>query len=571
MNGNNIDRIFEAAGGLITGKMKPDRNWQSLNESEIRKLEDNGCSSQDWSRVLLSSGSVLDRVMGCRFRGTVKLALNPTDKNEPLIQDSILHDVEVGPGCRIVNTGLLYNVILEEEVEIRNCGTITFTPGSSCGCGRELQLGVETGERSVPSFPLLDLELASLLSGGDGRGELLTGYRERLAQYLTEIIERGRGIIGEGACIQDTPTVSDSFIGPGCIISAATAVRDSTLLGDSLSVATVSDGALVRGSVLKWGSRVDSMAIVEDSIVGEASTVEKHGKLTSSFLGPNCVLGEGEITASLIGPFTAAHHQSLLIAVRWPEGRGNVGYGANVGSNHTSRLPDQELRPGEGVFFGLACSVKFPADYSLSPYSIIATGVTTLPQKVQFPFSLICHPFRSFPGIPPAFNQIVPGWVLSDNMFAVQRNDQKYRSRNRALHWEPEDSSIIREETVMMIMDALVRLDVEEVREFYTGRELKGLGKNVLTEEHRLKAIETYRFHMRLFALEHLDDEGSLEETDSLPAAIIRSEFPDKPSDDLLSIRAEMERQVEEAIESSRSKDDRRGAAIIDDYLQVRE
>ena len=64
----------------------------------------------------------------------------------------------------------------------------------------------------------------------------------------------------------------------------------------------------------------------------------------------------------------------------WFEGKGNIGYGANIGSNHTGRLPDQECIPGEGIFFGLGCNVKYPCNLRRSPYSIVASGITLLPQ-----------------------------------------------------------------------------------------------------------------------------------------------------------------------------------------------
>lgn len=60
-------------------------------------------------------------------------------------------------------------------------------------------------------------------------------------------------------------------------------------------------------------------------------------KLSHSVLGPDSGVGAGECLHCLVGPFVGFHHQSLLIATIWPLGRGNVGYGANVGSNHTSR------------------------------------------------------------------------------------------------------------------------------------------------------------------------------------------------------------------------------------------
>src|SRR3712207_7220929 len=48
---------------------------------------------------------------------------------------------------------------------------------------------------------------------------------------------------------------------------------------------------------------------------------------------------------------------------------------AKAGSNHTSRAPDQEFRPGEGLFLGLGVNIKFPSDFRGSPYSVIACGV----------------------------------------------------------------------------------------------------------------------------------------------------------------------------------------------------
>ena len=74
------------------------------------------------------------------------------------------------------------------------------------------------------------------------------------------------------------------------------------------------------------------------------------------------------------------HSLPLLLLAIWFEGKGNIGYGANIGSNHTGRLPDQESIPGEGVFFGLGCSIKYPCNLRNAPYSIIASGVVTLPE-----------------------------------------------------------------------------------------------------------------------------------------------------------------------------------------------
>ena len=114
---------------------------------------------------------------------------------------------------------------------------------------------------------------------------------------------------------------------------------------------------------------MDTMGMVHSSVMCEHTHVERHGMLTDSVLGPNSGVAEGEVTASLCGPFVGFHHQSLLIATYWPDGKGNVGYGANVGSNHTSKAPDQELWPGEGV-----CSAKHAAGVLLAGTSNAPRG-----------------------------------------------------------------------------------------------------------------------------------------------------------------------------------------------------
>lgn len=47
------------------------------------------------------------------------------------------------------------------------------------------------------------------------------------------------------------------------------------------------------------------------------------------------------------------------------------------------------------------------------------------------PFSLINSAAERIGGVAPGFNEILPGWVLSDNMYTVVRNSLKYERRQR--------------------------------------------------------------------------------------------------------------------------------------------
>src|SRR5438445_889540 len=48
---------------------------------------------------------------------------------------------------------------------------------------------------------------------------------------------------------------------------------------------------------------------------------------------------------------------------------------------------------------------------------------------------------------------------------------------------------------------------VSHRKEFYTGRDIAGLGKNLLLESHRVCAIEAYRTFIRYYALRRLKTE----------------------------------------------------------------
>ncbi|RYH15051.1 hypothetical protein EON65_32480, partial [archaeon] len=56
---------------------------------------------------------------------------------------------------------------------------------------------------------------------------------------------------------------------------------------------------------------------------------------------------------------------------------------------NTGRTNDQECLQGEGVFWGLGSSVRFPFNSIQSPYSMVAANTHVHAQKIAFPFSLL--------------------------------------------------------------------------------------------------------------------------------------------------------------------------------------
>ncbi len=565
-----------------------------LSEAVIAELEKNGNVAEDWKKVKAVDGFNPSRVRNSffygdivlgRFDGKVKVAEGaelPTG-----IYNSTLTDCCVASNVLVCDVKLLSNYVVKEGAVLFNNGLVCTERGATFGNGAELPIAIETGGREVRIYGEITVDVAGKIATSRADKKLLREYNEAVDSYVDAVTSE-KGLIERGAVIKNTRKVLNTYVGSYALIDNATAVVNTSILSNKEERAEISEGAYVSDSVIQWGSEVTSMAIVDTSALTEHSHVERHGKVTQSILGPNTGVAEGEVTASLLGPFVGFHHQALLIAALWPEGKGNVAYGANIGSNHTSKAPDQELWPGEGVFFGLGVNIKYPSDFTRAPYSIFAMGVNALAQKLTFPFSLINTPAAVYKGVSPAYNEIRPAWLLTDNMYTLRRNEEKFKKRNKAKR-TTFDFDVFRPHIVDLMIDARNRLlEVTEVKDLYTDKDIRGLGKNYMLEESRLKAIEAYTFYIKYYALlglkrkvEELLDSGSKEQIADLisrPSSdlrwehqrrILETELRGNDVAEGLRLLAEMQEKVARDVEKSKEKDDRRGCRIIDDYEVV--
>jgi hypothetical protein len=582
--------LRDGGRGLALGEIP----LRALYRDEITQLESLGNSCVDWSRVWVAEGFDWRKVRHSTFHGDV--VLGRFSRTVQLVKGlelpagidhATLVNCVIGNDVVIRDVKLLANYVVAAGAVLLDCGAVTCDGRTAFGNGAALPIGIESGGREVAVYAEIDLEVAEAVACSRSDPEFLNQYSAAVAEYVAQV-RSDRGIIERGAVIRSTPKVRNVYVGRHAAIDGATLVADTTILSNADEPVHVESGACVLGSLLQWGSRVSTMAIVDKSVLTEHSHAERHGKVTASILGPNTGVAAGEATSCLLGPFVSFHHQALLIATLWPEGRGNVAYGANVGSNHTSKAPDQEFRPGEGAFLGLGVNVKFPADFSRAPYTILACGVITLPQKLMFPFSLINIPSANYPGIPGAYNEITPAWLLTDSLYTLKRNEAKHQARNKARR-KQFDFKILRPRVIDLMRDACRRLEaVRQVKEVYTERDIEGLGKNFMREVCRQPAIAAYRFFTRYYALLALKEraqsalrngeEQAISRLLVTPSSDTQWEHPRQilceelgVTDVLVGLRElpDMLDKVASAVELSKVRDDERGARIMDDYPLV--
>ncbi|SHK94855.1 DUF4954 family protein [Fibrobacter sp. UWEL] len=558
--------------------------YRALTAEEIQVLEKNGNRSESWSRVFVEQDFDANRIHRSTFAGEVYLPrffgtlLLPGDVSYPTgIYESLVHN-------SIVENALIYRVSMLSNELIR-CGAVVHNVGSLVSSGKinymigtSMNVGNEMGGRSILVFPELTTELVDLQLFHKADAEVGNAFAEQLKIYRDEMA-LPFGIVGKGAVVSNTNIIRNSWIGAHARIEGASKIRNSVVMSSLEESTHVYDSVILENSNVQMGVKIHTGAEVQGSVLMTRTKVCCKAIVKSSVIAPCCHIEEGEVNSSYMGPMTQMHHHSLLIAALWPEGCGNLGYGANVGSNHTGRMPDQEVMPGQAMFFGLGVNIKFPANYRESPFTLIATGVTTMPQRLKFPFSLVRPGDPQLNGVPARLNEIVPGWNYACNAYALDRNAYKYSVRGKGVV-PATFFNIFNPETVRCVYDAYCRLQVATIRDVYTKEHIDGLGENFLRERVRQQALHTYSEYLERYVLESIitmvvNDVNLLAQpvkelrrliTTELNKDVVRVVPLSDSFEDLVKRYRQLEKDWFERVSHGLDKDNDRGRKIFDDY-----
>jgi hypothetical protein len=589
-----FDKVL-AASELVAGLRKltqADRRLlagRPLSYGERLCLESQGNICADWSRVRIESDEGLETIRNNWFEGDVLLAgfrgswPGPDGRTWPAgMANCRVQDAVIGNAC-LYQIARLERQVIDDGAVLVGVGEIDCPAPMLFGLGQAVHPGTESGARSVWLWDTLTLDDAMAALSLTAPAQ--KAFQARLDAALTPL-KTEFGFVGKGAAVLHARHIHGAYIGPGTHIAGASLLREAALLSAPGEPCVVAEEAWIEKAILQPGVRVESGGKVSHGILLEHSSVSWGGMVFQSVVGPNTQVNKGEMSASIVGPFVGFHHQSLLISAIWPEGRGNIAYGANVGSNHTGKKPDQEIRPGEGNFFGLGCSIKFPANFDDSPYSIIATGVATLPQRLAFPFSLINQPLAGVPELGPAINEIVPGWMWSDNAYSLVRRSYKFESSNEARRHDFSADPASTWKTGFFagrMFTAAIAHKALKARQalraappdkaYYLEDAVAGLGKNFMRGKQRERSLAAYEDYLAFFLMRtYADRPGEAWDTDlSDLVSAIRKELSLGEAS-VPDARAWVETQkpripaLKENILASLRRDDKRGKQIFDDY-----
>jgi hypothetical protein len=479
-----------------------------LFKAEITTLETSSCHCKDWSRLRLWLDEVngkndmsgwLEKNISCNtFEGVVVIRISsstaPDSNKQPSAADldvaaGIHHNLLVSDcifdtRCRVYRNAILRDTYVGADAIVLNNGKMTASTGTQKKHG---QLEVSVGPESGGGRKLQVQTESTMIDVCDMLGMSRMASTTRSLPPLMNAPTFN--VIGDDCLVRDTPTIQDIYMSPTSRIEAATLVEHAVLLPES----HIDHASTAKRVLLQWKASIVHQSHITDTLLMEEAHAGPHSLVAESILGPDVHVSAGEVHASVIGPNTNAHHQSLVIGVLWPLGRGNVGYGANVGSNHTGRLPDQETVAAEGAFWGLSTVIKFPVNLGQAPYSLVAAGTTLVPQRISMPFSLLVD------------KDILPGWVLHNSPYTLSRSEAKFANRRKAKRHDFYTGwKIVRPSVIDLCLSARLALQNAPAASdgIYNGeRAVPGIGKAILSEKSRLMGIKAYTACVRRYAL----------------------------------------------------------------------
>lgn len=471
--------------------------YRKLTAAEIRILEKNDNSSDNWNKVLVAEAFDPRLVKRCSFFGLVRIG-----RLEPFFHEfnnlrmpaglcnSTIISCDIGNNVVIDNVNFMSHCITGDDVMLVNINELSTTDHSKFGNGvvkqgeKEsvriwLEICNENAGRSVLPFNGMQAADAWLWSKYRNDEKLLQCFKEFTnTKYDTR---RGYyGKIGDRTVIKNCKIIKDVWIGSDAYLKGANKLKNLTINSGPHAQSQIGEGCELVNGIIGFGCRIFYGVKAVRFVMGSNSQLKYGARLINSYLGDNSTISCCEVLNSLIFPAYEQHHNNSFLCAATVLGQSNMAAGATIGSNHNSRGADGEIVAGRGFWPGLCVSLRHNSKFA--SFTLIAKGDFPAELNIPIPFALVSHDVARDRLL------VIPGYWFLYNMYALVRNVTKYTSRDKRT-----DKSIVFEygflapDSVNEMFDALqlfkkftAKAWAIKYRKKLSEKELAETGKSVL-------------------------------------------------------------------------------------------
>lgn len=416
--------------------------YRKLTTAEIRSLEKNANTSDNWSKVLVANGFNTQLVKNCSFYGLVRIGvLEPyfvefNNLRMPVgLYNSTIISCDLGNNVSIDNVAFMSHYITGDDVMLVNINELATTDHSKFGNGVLkdgesegvriwMEICNENGGRSVLPFNGMQPGDAWLWSKFRDDEKLLAKFKE----FTDKRFDTKRGYygkIGDRTVIKNCKIVKDTWIGSDAYLKGANKIKNITINSTPEAKSQIGEGCELVNGIIGKGCRIFYGVKAVRFVMGDNSQLKYGARLINSYLSDNSTISCCEVLNSLIFPAHEQHHNNSFLCAATILGQSNMAAGATIGSNHNSRSADGELIAGRGFWPGLCVSLKHNSKFA--SYTIIAKGDFPAELNIPVPFSLVSNDVSNDKLI------VMPGYWFLYNMYALARNSGKYAERDKRL------------------------------------------------------------------------------------------------------------------------------------------
>ncbi len=422
---------------------KQNRNntvYKALSAEQIKTLEQNRNSSDNWKKVLVSDQFDASLVKNCKFYGLVRIGKLQPQYHEfhnlrmPVgIYNSTIISCDLGDDVCIDNVNYMSHYIVENDVMLANINELATTEHAKFGNGI-LKEGEEDEKRMI-------IEVCNENGGRSiipyngmlaGDAYMWSRYRddEALLKKFTELTEKKfnkqRGYYGKicaRTVIKNCRIIKDTWIGSDAYIKGANKLKNITINSDAERISQIGEGCELVNGIVGFGCRIFYGVKAVRFITASHSQLKYGARLINSYLGNNSTISCCEVLNTLIFPAHEQHHNNSFLCASLIMGQSNIAAGATIGSNHNSRSADGEIIAGRGFWPGLCVSLKHNSKFA--SFTILAKGDYPSELCIPIPFCLVSNDVTN--------DRLVamPAYWFMYNMYALARNAWKYLDRDK--------------------------------------------------------------------------------------------------------------------------------------------
>ena len=371
--------------------MSQQNTYRNLTQEQIKILQNQGCSAEDWSLVKVADGFNPARIRNAQFFGWVhigrftgKIKLAGGLEKPSGIYNAIIANCTIGNDVRISNIGVhIANYDIGPNACIENVGTMQTRPGASFGNGVKVAVLNEAGGREVILFDELSVQFAYMMCIHRYRPDLIKKLFE-IARNETEKVRSDVGKVALGAQIHSAREIVDVNVGPYAVIKSAASLVNGTVLSSAEAPTLIGSNVVAEDFIIAENALVTGAADLKKVFVGQGCQIGKQFSAENSLFFSNCEVFNGEACSIFAGPYTVTHHKStLLIACLFSFY--NAGSGTNQ-SNHMYKLgPVHEGKLERGTKAGSFSYMMWPC--RVGPFSVVLGKHTRIFDTSDFPFT----------------------------------------------------------------------------------------------------------------------------------------------------------------------------------------